>query len=98
MFIYDMDLTLISEVDMPEGIQYGWGITHDNHFIYISDGSSTLYLVDLASYKVLSKVTVLDINGKTKVSKLNELEMVGEYIYANTWMSNNIYKIAKSTG
>ncbi len=32
------------------------------------------------------------------ISKLNELECVGDSIYANVWMTNNILRINKHTG
>ena len=66
----------------------GWGITHDESRIIMSDGSSTLKLLDPATMKTTSSIKVSD-NG-VPVTMINELEYVNGKIYANIWQTNKI--------
>jgi glutamine cyclotransferase len=55
VLVYDLNLTLLDTLKLPTPITEGWGITHDNIYLYISDGSSNIYTVD-----VNSSLTVVD--------------------------------------
>ena len=80
---FDTDLNLLDERALPKQISEGWGLTHDQTHLYITDGSSRIYIMDPDSYEVLSFITVYDTQGRP-VSRLNELEMVdNKYIYSN---------------
>ncbi|SKC88470.1 glutaminyl-peptide cyclotransferase [Ohtaekwangia koreensis] len=74
----------------------GWGITHDTKNLIMSDGSEKLYFLDTTSLKPVKTVTVMD--GGTRVKKLNELEYINGYIYANVYETNWILKIDPATG
>ena len=74
----------------------GWGITHDNHNLIVSDGTETIYYLDSVSLQVVKKLSVKE-NG-IKASKLNELEFIEGYIFANQWGTNYILKIDPTTG
>lgn len=81
-------LEVIEERPFPKEIREGWGITHSDLYIYISDGSNTLFVLDKDDLKVLKKIDIFDEKG-TRMMNLNELEYVKdkttgkEYIYAN---------------
>ena len=62
----------------------------------MSNGTSDLTFRDPSDFSVMSTITVSD--GVTEVDMLNELECVGEVIYANVWSSNLIVAIDKSSG
>jgi glutamine cyclotransferase len=66
----------------------GWGITHDESHIIMSDGTSTLRLLDPATMKTTGRIKVRD-NG-VPVKLINELEYVNGKIYANIWKTNKI--------
>lgn len=69
----------------------GWGITHDNQHLIISDGTDKLHYFDTLS---LTESFTKSIRHKNrKASKLNELEFIEGFIYANQWETNNILKI-----
>lgn len=77
----------------------GWGMTHNNSHIFISDGSSTIYIVD-ENLTILDKFNVsgLSARGTVHLQHLNELEWVQDdsgrqYIYANIYTTNIIVKI-----
>lgn len=74
----------------------GWGLTTDGKYIIMSDGSYKLTYLDPVSLSV-AKVLEVSENGYA-VEKLNELEYIKGYIYANVWMTNTIVKINPATG
>lgn len=84
------------EFDMPEEMAEGWGLTHDGKHLYASDGSDLIYKLDPHTFTVISSVRVED-NG-VPIQYINELELVGNYIYANVLPLNIILKIEKDTG
>jgi glutamine cyclotransferase len=74
----------------------GWGITHDNKNLIMSDGTAKLHFLDTTTLKVVRSVTVMD--GGTRVKELNELEYINGYVYANVWNTNWILKIDPVSG
>jgi glutamine cyclotransferase len=74
----------------------GWGITHDEEHLIISDGTSTLHLLDPNTFEPIARLKVHDNN--TPVPGLNELEYVKGRIYANIWKSDRIAVISPETG
>lgn len=73
----------------------GWGLTTDNEHLIASDGSSKLYFMD-EKLNIVKEIVVTD-NGK-EINKINELEYINGYIWANIWQTNNIIIIDKQTG
>ena len=59
----------------------GWGITHDNKNLIMSDGTHKLYFLDTANQHVIRTLAVTDPAGG-KVKNLNELEYIAGYIFA----------------
>jgi glutaminyl-peptide cyclotransferase len=74
----------------------GWGLCYDGESLYMSDGSATLYKRNPETFEVTGQVQVKQ-NGQA-VTMLNELECVGEFIYANVWQTDKIMRINKSNG
>ena len=74
----------------------GWGLTHDNHHLIMSDGTEKLIYLDTATLQPVKTIRVKDHNGY--VTKLNELEYMEGFILANQWESNKILKIDPATG
>jgi glutaminyl-peptide cyclotransferase len=74
----------------------GWGLCYDGADLYMSDGSTALYKRNAESFEVIGQMQV-NYKGKP-VTQLNELECVGEFVYANIWQTDNIVKINKKTG
>lgn len=74
----------------------GWGITHDNANLIISDGSDKLYFVRPGDFKLMKIVSVYNHLGP--VNNLNELEYINGYVYANQWETSYILKIDPSSG
>ena len=80
----------------PKPIAEGWGITSDGKSLIVSDGSSKLYWLDPTTFAVQRSVTVK--NGENEVGQLNELEVIGNEIWANVWMTDLVARIDLKTG
>ena len=93
-FVYDKDsFELIKVFNYPTE---GWGITHDEKHLIMSDGTATLHLLDPETFVETCRIQVYDDHGP--VSRLNELEYVKEEIFANVWQTGRIARIAPRTG
>ncbi len=74
----------------------GWGLTHDGQQLILSDGSSTLRMLDP---KTLKPTGMLEVRlNNRRVRDINELEYVDGFIYANIWHTDLIYKISPKSG
>jgi glutamine cyclotransferase len=74
----------------------GWGITGDGRRLIMSDGTSTLRLLDPESLKTTGEISARD--GSAAVTYLNELEYVKGEIYANVWPTDRIARISPESG
>jgi len=93
-FVYDVEsLELLRRVEYKGE---GWGLCYDGEFLFMSDGTDRLFRRDPATFEVLEELQVT-ADGLS-VWRLNELECVGEYIYANVYPTARILRIDKHTG
>jgi glutamine cyclotransferase len=74
----------------------GWGLTHDDHQLIMSDGSSKLRFLDPETLAESSRLEVFD--GNAPVEYLNELEFVDGKIYANVLAQDRIAIIQPDSG
>ncbi len=74
----------------------GWGITHDGTNLMISDGTANIYFVSPKDFSIIRKITVADNTGN--IDRLNELEYVDGFIWANVYQTDFILKIDPSNG
>jgi len=74
----------------------GWGLTHDERAIIMSDGTPALRFLNPETLQETRRLQVKD--GDLPVEDLNELEFVDGEIYANVWTTDRIAIIAPSTG
>jgi glutaminyl-peptide cyclotransferase len=74
----------------------GWGLTTDGKNLIASDGSSTLYYYDPATFKLLKTQDVTE--GGSLSYNLNELEYIDGFIYANQYLAPYIFKIDPASG
>ena len=74
----------------------GWGLTHDDKQLIMSDGTPMLYFLDPETFVQNRKIMVLDQD--SPVWGLNELEYIGGQIYANVWPTERIVRIDPETG
>ena len=86
-FIYDLDT-----FEMQGSFDYGkssegWGLANDGQNIYKSDGSDKIWILDSENFNEIDYIEVVTNNKKIK--NINELEVVDNLIYANTYQFNN---------
>jgi glutamine cyclotransferase len=93
-FIYDVH-TLKKVGEFPYQTE-GWGLTHDDAALILSDGSNQLYFIDPATFAVTRTLEIYA--GKEAVTNLNELELVHGEIFANIWHSTRIARIDPKSG
>ncbi len=93
-FVYDA--ATFKKIDSFTYEHEGWGITHDGKQLIVSDGTNVIHFKDTVSLKDEHTIIVKDKKGVVK--NLNELEYIEGYIYANQYLTNNIYKIDPATG
>jgi glutamine cyclotransferase len=74
----------------------GWGLTHDDKQLILSDGSPVLRLLNPDTLAEKGRLVVLD--GRRPISNLNELEWVKGEIWANIWQTDKIVRISPQTG
>ncbi len=93
-FVYDS-----KTFDKLREFQYGhegWGITHNEKNLIVSDGTDKLYFLDSLTLKVADTLLVRDHG--IAIDNLNELEFIEGYLYANRWQTNLILKIDPASG
>lgn len=92
--VYDKEtLKQIATFNYPT---QGWGITHNNQELIMSDGSNTLYFLNPDTFKETKRIKVTE--NERPLDKLNELEFVNGEIWANIWLSDRIARIDPETG
>lgn len=74
----------------------GWGLTHDDRSLIMSDGTNLIRFLDPVNYKTERAIKVYD--GDRPLTKLNELEYIHGEIYANIWETDWIVRIDPQTG
>jgi glutaminyl-peptide cyclotransferase len=73
----------------------GWGLTSDSNFLYMSDGTN-IVTVRNKRLEVLRSIPVT-MAGKPLIN-INEMEMVGDKLFANVWFSDFIFEINLASG
>ena len=74
----------------------GWGLTYWKSTLLMSNGSSELLQLALGGFYVVGAIPVTD--GGRPVKLLNELEIVGDTLYANIWQTGAIAVISLPSG
>jgi glutamine cyclotransferase len=93
-FIFDIDTF---EQTGSFGYQgQGWGLTGDGKVLYMSDGTAFIRVLDPATMGVLRRIRVT-ADG-IPVAQINELEWVGNEIFANIWQTDRIARIDPVSG
>ncbi len=99
-FQYDMNFNLVKEFRYAGE---GWGLTHDQTNLFLSDGTHVIRVLDPETFETVRTIVVKDEMGKP-IYKLNELEYVKGEIWANIWHSeqsgkpNHIARINPADG
>ncbi len=74
----------------------GWGLAEDGENLYLSDGSSTIQVLNRNSLKPVHKIRVH--YGRRQQGNLNELEFVQGELWACIWYEDRIARIDPASG
>ena len=83
--IYDLDFNKIGTFDYGKSKE-GWGLCNDGSFIYKSDGTNKIWVLDPETLQEIRFIEVL--TNKSRIKNINELEFIDGKIYANTYQFN----------
>jgi glutamine cyclotransferase len=93
-FVYDM--RSFGRLDSFKYEGEGWGLTHDDRRLIMSDGTARLRFLDPETLRETARVTVVD--GVQPIQQLNELEFVRGEVFANVWLTDRIARINPDSG
>lgn len=93
-YLYDLDTFAQTGTFSYAG--EGWGLCFDGGRFYMTDGSANISVRDAASFAVKGQLHIAQDG--VPVTMLNELECVGDSLYANVWKTDEILRIDKGTG
>ena len=82
-FVYDKASLAIKKSFPYEESKEGWGLCNYGHYLYKSDGTNRIWVLDPTTYEELKSIKVM--THKSSVKTINELEWVKGKIYANTY-------------
>jgi glutaminyl-peptide cyclotransferase len=74
----------------------GWGLTTNGYEIFMSDGTSTIRVLDADTLEEKRRLKVYDRD--TPIDRLNELEFIDGEIFANVWQTERIARISPQSG
>lgn len=93
MFIYNKN---IKQLEITEFPYQCWGLTDDNKYLIMSDGSNKIRYLNPKNYEVIKTIKVT-LEGEP-IDNINELEYINNKIYANIWQEDIIVIIEPSSG
>jgi len=94
-FVYDVN-TMTKLIEFSYKGQ-GWGLTHNDRNLIMSNQTNELYVIDPATFAHVGNPINVQVGGKP-VNRLNELEYVDGLIYANVFPRSLIIRIDPNTG
>lgn len=94
-FVYDLETFERIDTYTYEG--EGWGLCYDGRYLYMSDGSPYISVREPATFELIVKSLVTLEGQPIRSGLLNELECVGDSIYANLWQTDFIVQLDKVT-
>jgi len=94
VFVRDRDS--LEQLDAHYNPREGWGLAWDGEHLILSDGSSSLQLIDPEGFVPVGEIEVT-IRGEP-LANLNELEYIDGEIWANIWQTDFIARIDPASG
>lgn len=95
-FIYDAKTFKLEKTFKYDKDIEGWGMTHDDKYIYHSDGTEKIWKMDPQTQKLIDYINVY--SGSSKIKAINELELINGKFYANVWQKDAIAVVNPTSG
>ncbi len=93
-FVYDLET--FERLGDFSYLGEGWGLTHDQRHFIMSDGTARLRFLDMHNYAEIGQIHVR--YGDRPVTRINELEYIDGFVYANIWKEDRIAVICPESG
>ena len=74
----------------------GWGLATDGRYLYMSDGSEKIHVIDPEGFRRLRTIEVY--TDRSKVPYINEMEWIDGELWANVYTTDTIVRIDPRTG
>jgi glutamine cyclotransferase len=94
-FVYDLETFKLLKKFSYSG--EGWGLTTDGIYLFMSDGTHIIRVVDPEKFETIRTIAIFDEKG-SPIMRLNELEYVKGEIWANVWEKTHIVRIDPNSG
>ncbi|WP_026730133.1 glutaminyl-peptide cyclotransferase [Flavobacterium denitrificans] len=95
-YIYDAKTLKLEKTFTYDKDIEGWGMTHDDKYIYHSDGTEKIWKMDPNTQKLLDYINVY--SGSSKIKRINELELINGKFYVNVWQKDAIAVVNPTSG
>jgi glutamine cyclotransferase len=92
-YVYDLNFERVNTFQYQT---QGWGLTGEGDHLIMSDGSDNIYFRNPETFELERTISVTLENNP--LFRLNELEYIDGYIFANVYKTNTIVKIDPETG
>ncbi|WP_045859069.1 glutaminyl-peptide cyclotransferase [Teredinibacter purpureus] len=76
----------------------GWGLTHNDTHLFMSDGSHSIQLRNPETFEQFKTLSIIHPVTQKPIRKLNELEFAQGVLWANQWQTNLIYALSPING
>jgi glutaminyl-peptide cyclotransferase len=90
------DLKTMKQINEFSYAGEGWGLTNNDSILFMSDGSSTIRLINPKNFTVISNVNITKNNSPVRF--INELELVDSLLFANVYGKDLIIIANINTG
>jgi glutamine cyclotransferase len=95
-FIYDANSLEKIGTFVYSKSKEGWGLCHNEKFIFKSDGTDKIWMLNPENLAEEDYIEIM--TNKSKIKSVNELEWVGDKIYANIYQKDAIAIVDPKTG
>ena len=95
--VWDPEPEEFAEVDRFSYEGQGWGLCYNGRVLVMSDGSAELHFRDPVTFERAGNPVLVTLDGE-ELPSLNELECVGDRVWANVWQTDLIVQIDPVTG
>ena len=95
--VWDPEPEEFAEVDRFSYEGQGWGLCYNGRVLVMSDGSAELHFRDPITFERAGNPVLVTLDGE-ELPSLNELECVGDRVWANVWQTDLIVQIDPVTG
>lgn len=94
--IYDVNTFEILDKFRYNKSEEGWGLCHDENYIYKSDGTEKIWRLDKEKLREIDYIQATTHNSISE--KMNEMEFINGKIYANTYGKDGVAIINPKNG